>query len=208
MAERKPFNPRKQRTKSHSRGDMLQSKIALRRKVFDWIKPEDASVFDAFAGEGEMHRHVWAEAEHYVACDLLWHRDERMAFAADNLRVLRAINLEPFNVFDLDAFGCPYAQAIIIAGRRRVRAGEVIALCLTDGTGLALKMGKIAAPMRELTGMADRFESAKRSLHDLTTSALRELGRRMDAALVDRYEAISPTGARVVYTTAIYRGGA
>jgi len=64
-----------------------------------------AKVFDAFAGEGQMYSSVWNGADRYVGCDLKYRPDGRLMFAADNRRVLRAIDLAEFNIFDLDAYG-------------------------------------------------------------------------------------------------------
>ena len=68
------------------------------------IGAEAASVFDAFAGEGQMFKAVWCQAARYVGCDKdAWYpQDERMAFAkCDNRRVLRAVDLRGYNIFDL-----------------------------------------------------------------------------------------------------------
>ena len=54
-----------------------------------------------------MHIAVWNRASHYVGCDLEFYRDERTAFVANNIRVLRTIDLSEFNIFDLDAYGVP-----------------------------------------------------------------------------------------------------
>ena len=68
-----------------------------------------------------MWREVWHEAAAYVGCDLKWYRDERLAYVADNRRVLRAIDLKPFNVFDFDAWGAPWEQVLILIARRPLR---------------------------------------------------------------------------------------
>jgi hypothetical protein len=56
---------------------------------------------------------------------------------ADNRRVMRTVDLALFSIFDLGSFGLPWVQAIIIADRRRVAAGELLGLVLTEGAGLA-----------------------------------------------------------------------
>lgn len=184
------------------------NKVALREAVFKWIAPEKCIVFDAFAGQGEMHRLVWHRAAKYVGCDLKWYPDDREAFVADNSRVLRTVDLAPFNVIDLDSYGCPYEQAIIVAARRELAKGEIIAFCLTDGSGLRLKMGGVPKAIRELTGLAAKIECANRSHHEITAMCLRALATRIGARLVDRWEAVGKTGAQVLYTTAIFAGGA
>lgn len=96
----------------------IGAKIKIRENVLLAIGTDRASVFDAFAAAGELHKAVWHRAHSYVGCDLQFFRDDRMAFVADNRRVLRSIDLAQFNLFDLDAFGSPWEQAYIIAKRR------------------------------------------------------------------------------------------
>ena len=91
------------------------AKITIRSNVLAAIGAETARVFDAFAGDGHMYRAVWSRAAMCVGCDKIHYPDERLAYAADNLRVLRAIDLAPFNIFDLDAHGSPWEQLYIIA---------------------------------------------------------------------------------------------
>ena len=81
------------------------AKIEIRRQVLAAIGAGNAAVFDAFAGEGELYREVWAAAASYVGCDLEWYRDERLVYVADNRRVMRAIDLVAFNLFDFDSAG-------------------------------------------------------------------------------------------------------
>jgi hypothetical protein len=84
------------------------AKAEIRQHVLDAIGAGEASVFDAYGGAGELYRAVWHKAARYVGCDMTWFRDKRTMFVADNRRVMRAIDLGQFNVFDLDAFGSPY----------------------------------------------------------------------------------------------------
>ena len=81
------------------------AKIRIRECVLAAIGAQTASVFDAFAGEGQMFKAVWCQAARYVGCDKdAWYpQDERMAFAkCENRRVLRAVDLRGYNIFDLD----------------------------------------------------------------------------------------------------------
>ena len=91
-----------------------------------------------------MWREVWHAAAGYVGCDLKWYRDERLAYVADNRRVLRAIDLAPFNVFDFDAWGAPWEQVLILIARRPLLPGERIGLVLTEGSAFNLKLNGIS----------------------------------------------------------------
>src|SRR5882724_8409621 len=111
----------------------FKAKVAIRRNVLAAIRPDCTVVFDAFAGTGKMFSEVWKDADRYTGCDLKPQRDSRLMFCADNRRVMRAINLAEFNIFDLDSYGSPWVQAVILADRRRVAPGEQIGLILTEG---------------------------------------------------------------------------
>jgi hypothetical protein len=109
---------------AHSAAD----KAEIRRLVLEAVGP-GSRVFDAFAGTGQMFAKAWKGAGGYVGCDMRFVRDDRTAFVADNRRVLRAIDLAPFNVFDLDAYGSPWEQVLIIAARRPVAPAHQVRIC-------------------------------------------------------------------------------
>jgi hypothetical protein len=167
----------------------------------------DAPVFDAFAGSGEMFRRVWHKAPGYVGCDLRWFpEDPRLAFVADNRRVLRAIDLARFGIFDLDAYGSPWEQVVIIAGRRSVRPGERIGLVLTDGSSLKLKMGGAPKALALLCGMRASATGLGSSHDELITRATRGLARRMGCDLVRAWRARGKSAARVIYLALVLEG--
>jgi len=174
------------------------AKVEIRQNVLGAIGQE-ARVFDAFAGTGEMFKAVWSEAAGYVGCDKDWVRDERLAFVADNRRVLRALDLSPFSIIDLDAFGSPWEQAIIVAGRRQVAAGESFGLILTDGSGLTLKQGGIPNALAELAGLKGKLSGLARWQDDVIERALNGLCARMNVTIERRWQAKGKTGAGVRY---------
>lgn len=128
------------------------AKVELRLRVLEHVTP--AHVFDAFCGLGEMYRGAWKNAASYVGCDERpWDpKDERRRFVADNRRVLRAIDLHAFNVFDLDAYGGPWEQLHIIAARRTWKTGERGAVILTDGSTRKTRLGQGSHAMNSLVG--------------------------------------------------------
>lgn len=183
---------------------MLPAKVELRRNVLAAVA---GPVFEAFAGSGEMYRQVWKDAPAYVGCDTRWFPDGRAAFVADNRRVLRAIDLSPFLIFDLDAYGSPWEQATIIAARRQVAPGESLGLILTDGTGFTLKMGGLPTALALLTGMATAgLSGIARASTEIRDRAILELCRRMGCVVVRRWQATGKSGAKVVYVGLVLRG--
>lgn len=176
----------------------MPEKVAIRRAVLDAV--EDAHVFDAFAGSGRMWRAVWRQADSYVGCDLKWYKDrERKAFAADNRRVLRAIDLSGFNVFDLDAYGSPWEQALIIAVRRRVELGESIGVVLTEGSLMKIKLGQLPTALAKLSGVTGGMKGMTSHYEGIIERAIAGMAERMRCRIVRRWDAKGKTQAGVRY---------
>lgn len=187
---------------NHARS--LPAKIALRRQLLHAMS--ETRVFDAFAGSGKMFHEVWKDAAEYAGCDFRWFIDDRMCYVADNRRVLRAIDLQAFNIFDLDAYGSPWEQALIIAERRRVAPGEMIGFAITDGTRLNLKMGGLPLAMRHLAGFKTKVAGGSRLQDEILSMMISGLCRRLKAELISRNVAKGKTGSQVLYLTLLLRG--
>lgn len=180
------------------------AKVQIRRNVLAAVGK--ARAFDAFAGAGEMYTAVWKDADAYTGCDLKWQRDDRRMFCGDNRRVLRAIDLKAFNVFDLDAYGSPWEQAIIIADRRRVNAGELIGFALTEGNGFAYKSNVMPAAIQLLTGLRPGIVGLSRKQDSIIDRAIAGIAKRMRCDVVKRWEAHGRTGASMRYIGLVLKG--
>jgi hypothetical protein len=177
----------------------IDVKVKIRQSILEAVTPAKAVVFDAFAGDGQMWKHVWQHAAGYVGCDERWHNDERCAFVADNKRVLRVLDLAPFTCFDFDAYGSPWDQFGILAARRRLRPGERIGVVLTEGTWFKTRAND---PVRGLRGglPGKLVTPIPYSVHDeLIARALRSLVATMGGRIVHHWIAIGTTGALVRY---------
>jgi hypothetical protein len=183
------------------------AKIAIRSNVLNHLGSE-ASVFDAFAGTGVMYRAVWHRAAHYVGCDQRWVRDGRLAYVCDNRRVLRAIDLSKFSIFDFDAYGAPFEQAIIVADRRPVKAGELIGLTITDGAGAAFIGNVIPGSVALLAGLKPGMVGLLRRRDEVLDRVIAGLAKRMRCDVVKRWQAKGKTGASVRYIGLVLRGRA
>lgn len=191
--------------KTDNNPQAFKAKVDIRRRVLEAV-PEPRVVFDAFAGSGQMHAAVWKDADRYLGCDLKWSRDRRNMFAADNRRVLRAIDLAPFNIFDLDAYGSPWEQAIIVADRRRVAPGEHLGLVLTEGAGLSYKANVVPLAIGELTGLRAGIVGLAKKQDAVIDRAIVGLARRMSCDVVKRWQAEGRTGSAMRYIGLILRG--
>jgi hypothetical protein len=191
--------------KTDNNAQAFAAKVSIRRSVMGLI--EQPTVFDAFAGEGRMYSEVWKDATAYTGCDLKYMRgDGRTMFAADNRRVLRAIDLRPFNIFDLDAYGSPWEQALIIAERRPVAAGEMIGIAITEGNGFAFKSNIMPHAIRALTGLRPGIVGLHKKQDDVIDRAIAGIIKRMRCTVVKRWEAEGRTGASMRYIGLVLRG--
>lgn len=174
----------------HNAKDGWRAKVEIRRNVLEAIGPASAHVFDAFAGPGLMWQHAWKDAAEYVGCDTAWHQDDRRCFVADNRRVLRCIDVRAFNVFDLDAFGDPWQQALIIAARRPCVERDRIGIVLT--IGMAQRQQSDA--LLRIAGMRpDIMRQRIGTQHQpVIMAAVRGLVRRLSGRLERAWMAVTP----------------
>lgn len=197
--------------KTHNRPSAVDAKSELRSRVLARVKP--ARVLDAFCGpDGEMFDRVWHGASSYTGIDEKWSlKDERRRFVGDNMRVLRAIDLSAFNVFDLDAFGSPWAQAIVIADRRAWKRGERGAIVITDGTTIRMRMGGIPSPMAELLSIRTHSGMAPGgNKESLVRTTLRAWAKRARVECIAEWQAVSGKGAvgnvPMIYMGMVFEG--
>jgi hypothetical protein len=177
-----------------------KAKAIIRANVLEAIGPDSAYVFDAFAGEGAMYRAVWKDAAGYVGCDKQWYsEDPRAAFVCDNRRALRAVDLMPYTVFDLDAHGSPWEQLAIIAARRPLSVGERVGVVMTEGLGLKMNMGGLSYAMAKLPGVKTRMPGMGAARDQLIERALRRVCIMMHASIERRWQAQGNKGSRVSY---------
>jgi hypothetical protein len=203
-------------SKTNNHAVAVTAKAEIRAHLLDAIGAGEAAVFDAFAGEGELYQRVWKRARTYVGCDLSWYRDDRLLYVSDNLRVMRAIDLGAYNVFDFDSWGSPWSHAIVLAARRKVRPGERIAVALTEGSGITFAMGEIPRALAQLAGVTRNWKGSKGARKRVAGAtaagefilerALQEFLRRMNCRIVKRWQARMTKGSRMVYIGLVLEG--
>jgi hypothetical protein len=191
------------RIKNHRGG--RSAKIEIRQHVLDAIGYK-ASVFDAYAGSGEMYREVWRLASGYVGCDTEWCRDGRTLYVCDNRRVMRCIDLNRFSIFDFDAFGSPWHQMLLLAARRSVQAGERIGVVFTDGTLVKLKQGGLPNAMAVAAGMTGKISGLQRWRDDIIARAIHGVAKRIGCKVERQWQAEGKSHAKVRYIGLVLRG--
>lgn len=185
------------------------AKMTIRQNVADAIGAP-LHVFDAFAGAGEIHKAIWKErSASYTGCDLRQFHDGRRMFVADNRRVLRAIDLAVFNIFDIDAYASPWEQALIITARRKLGAGERIGIIVTEGNGISYRYGVVPHAVSALIGL--RHRSMPGAVMNQRREELQEkiwmaIAGRMHASVERLWKAGGDLRMAVAYMGAVLRG--
>lgn len=181
------------------------AKVALRRWMIGAIGATELRVFDGFAGSGAMYRAAWHQAAAYTGCDLRHFGGDRRAFVGDNCRVLRAIDLAAFNVFDLDAYGSPWRQATIIAARRTLAPGERVGFVFTDGAPMRARFGAIETSLAAMAGVEPNLTGMSLQWRTLTARAVTKLAKRMGGAVVE-FRAADTGSKPILYSAALIEG--
>ena len=119
---------------------------------------------------------------------------------------MRAIDLEPFSIFDLDSYGSPWVQAIIVADRRRVAPGELLGLVLTEGAGFAYKSNIVPEAIAVLTGLRTGIVGLSKKQDAVIDKAIAGLARRMSCTVEKRWQAEGRTGASMRYIGLVLKG--
>ena len=139
--------------KVDNRPGAMAKKVELRQRLLDAVP--GSSVLDCFCGvDGAMHEAVWKGAESYVGIDEKYRwGDQRRRYVGDNQRVLRALDLNQFNIFDLDAYGSPWKQMLILAERRDWPKGELCGVAITDGSFRNVAFGFMDSGRAQVLGL-------------------------------------------------------
>lgn len=211
MSASEPHRTRAGNVAVDNAAGLARGKIELRQWVLSQVQP--ARVFDVFAGiDGEMHRGAWKDADAYVGCDARWDpaADDRSRYVSDFRRVLRSVDLQPWNVFDVDSYGMPWEAMLIIGARRRWAAGELGAVVCTD-SALRAKFGYASHAQVAAVGLVDRKlgKTSREQHRSMTWLALARWARSSGVEIVAcRHLAGRAAGADMQYFAAVFRGQA
>ncbi len=190
--------------KVDNRPAALDAKLDLRRRVLSAMP--GARVFEAYCGDTAAKMWpAWAGAAKHVGCDVryTW-PDPRQRWVGDALRVMRAIDLSEFDVFDVDPYGEPWSAMVILAARRQWARGERGAVVLTDGAGRRTKFGLLPAGMGNLLGAR---RCAPKDRHDrLHMDCLSAWAERANVELQNVWTARSVKGQPMIYSAALFAG--
>lgn len=127
----------------------------LRKDLIARLGRENPRILDAYCGPGTMWRRAYAETTNYLGLDRTPYDDERRTIVCDDTRFLRlrGLDLDQFDIFDLDAFGSPAYPLAIICRRLRWTRVQSVGVLLTDGTGFNAKMNSVGSSLLRYIGL-------------------------------------------------------
>lgn len=155
-------------------------KVVIRHNMLAYIPTP--SVLECFAGSGHIHQECYKELP-YLGLDLKPVQDGRKLLNIDNRQFLRSADLSSYNFFDLDAYGTPWHQFLIILKRRFVSPGESIAIALTDGLNFKIRMSGLPDGLRPYVGLPPKMLIPCLNVHQQFINALVVTGATRSAGL-------------------------
>lgn len=174
----------------------IAAKQQIRLSILNKIK--NPRVCEVFCGAGEMYKSVWHKAEDYVGIDKRKFFDERITICGDAEKAIRTINLNGYNIFDIDAYGSPYNILSYIV-QNRTEKGE-LAFVLTDGSAMDLRLGRVSKGLRELSGIKNHILKRASNIHDeLIIEVIKNIEKITGKAHSDFVIAKGKTGAAMRY---------
>lgn len=147
-------------TKTNNDPKAVELKIQLRVDSIKELQKEEASVLECFGGEG----YLWREVQKRVNTKInVFSIDEkkysRFQFQGNSLKVLPSLNLQRFDIIDLDSYGIPYAHMAQVLNKRY--KGIVHITCIQTGMGslphgLLIDLGYTKSMIRKSTTLFSR----------------------------------------------------
>lgn len=139
------------------------AKQKLRESVFDNMT--DVSILEVYCGAGEMYKSVWHKAKKYTGIDKVKFFDERHTVCGDAEKAIRLVNINDYNVFDIDAYGSPYEILDYIVNKIDSN-NKKIGFVITDGVNMDLKLGRVCKGLRAFIGYDYHIAKRANVLHD------------------------------------------
>lgn len=175
----------------------INAKQDLRNNIKQYFN--ELHVLEVYCGSGEMYRDVWHVAQTYTGIDQKKQFDERHTICGDACKAVSVIDLDGFNVFDIDAYGSPYDVLNIILSRYQGNAKR-LAFILTDGINMDLKMGRLCKGVRAMLGIDSKVFKKANNMHGkIIEDIVDKVAVMLDAKVIHREFAKGVTGAAMRY---------
>ena len=109
------------------------------------------NVLDCFAGENRL----WKEIPHNDYYGIEKEAGKGANLNADNLRVIKSLDLSRFNVIDLDSYGTPIDQILALYDNETLQKGTIIFYtCIT---------GVISGPNKRIVDMFNMYNMMRKA---------------------------------------------
>lgn len=177
------------------------AKITAKKEIREFVlsKMNNAFVLEVFCGAGDMYNDVWHNADSYTGIDKRKFFDKRNTLCGDAEKVLSVIDVDDFNVFDIDAYGSPYNCLDLILKRYIVKHKK-IAFVITDGVAMDLRMGRISKGIRNILGIESHIlKKANLIQDDLILKIIESVANKLKGVITDKKFAKGKTGAAMNY---------
>lgn len=185
----------------HNTHSALGLKLMLRREALDHVGKASARVLDLFAGPvGEMWAGCWSQAADYLGVDVEYRPfDARRRLVAPWSMAVQSLELDGWNIIDLDAFGSPWGAAARLSERWRPAEGARVAVVTTDGSWRAVRTGRVLtidADLRRLgcVQAPRRYEGRGEMSRAGLTALAKRCGIKIDALRVRASDAQGGSG--------------
>lgn len=172
-------------------------KKELRMSVFEGI--ENQKVLEIFCGAGEMYNAVWKDADKYTGIDKVKFFDVRHTICGDAEKGLRLIDVNDYNIFDIDAYGSPYEILNYIL-EKLTEENRRIGFVVTDGIDMDLKLGRLCSGLRRFVGYDHHIAKRAHILHDeFINIVLEKIKERLKGEIVNFKIAHGTKGSSMRY---------
>lgn len=147
----------------------LSSNFAAKIKLRKWLAEKmdcKISVFEAYVGSGGMQYSAWDKS---VGVDKNFSPHTKNAYLGDTMHLIRCIDLNQFNVFDVDAFADPWPAIAEICKRRK--SGRIGIVLTASGLGNTLAGGSkwlnLMAKTQAKSNKIDADEKISRAINGI-----------------------------------------
>lgn len=178
----------------------VSAKHLLRNSVLAQF--DETSCLDVFCGAGKMWKSVWHKCDNYTGIDIRAFFDSRHTICGDALAVINNIDISGYNIFDIDAYGSPYDVLDLILSK--TIDSQKIAFCITDGSAMDMRMGRVSKGMRLVSGIS-RHKIKKIHLiqDEVIEKIIKTTAAKLCGKVVDFHIATGVTGSAMRYYTFI-----
>jgi len=130
----------------------LRTKIRIRQDAINLIGKDSINVLDAYAGEGIVWNRIRKEMPDIKITTLGIEKRKYLnpaVIMGDNRKVMKGLDLNQFDLIDLDAFGCPWEQLAICA-KTAIQVPVV-------ATHIIVTLGPVPKPLLAMAGIPDEW---------------------------------------------------